>query len=68
LKILAIFEGKKVETALMGLSGAWENMIYKKPEVKKLVTISLYVSCFRMSGLEQADKIIKYKKLHSPSQ
>jgi hypothetical protein len=64
---LGDFLGEKTETALMGLSGAWGNMIHRKPEVKKAVTICLYVSCFRMSGLEQADKIIQYKKLHSPS-
>jgi hypothetical protein len=32
---------KKFETALMGYSGAWEILIYEKPEEENLVTLSL---------------------------
>jgi hypothetical protein len=32
---------KKCEMALMGYSGAWGNLIHKKPEVENLVALSL---------------------------
>jgi hypothetical protein len=35
------FQNKKIETALMGYSGAWGKLFHEKPEAENLVALSL---------------------------